>query len=48
MVAFVEREGGITIDEDYLHMKFMNQIEHFQKFREEDFKLLGKMSGTIK
>ncbi len=48
MVAFVEREGGITITEGYPHLKFMNQINHFQEFKKEDFRLLGKMIGCIK
>ena len=48
MIAFVEREGGVTITEDYLHMKFMSQIKHFHELQYEDFKLLGQMIGAVK
>lgn len=48
LIAFVEREGGVTITEDYPHLKFMNQIKCFQEFRKEEFEILGKMIGCIK
>ncbi len=48
MVAFVEKEGGVIITEDYPHMKFMNQVKYFQEMKTEDFTLLGKMIGCIK
>lgn len=47
-IAFVEREGGITIGEEYPHLKFINQLKHFGDFRNEEFKILGKMIGGTK
>ena len=47
-IAFVEREGGVTITEDYPHLKMLSQAKYFQELKQEDFKLLGKMIGCIK
>jgi len=47
-IAFVEREGGVMVDENYPHLKLMNQIKYFSEFRNEEFKILGKMIGCIK
>jgi len=48
MVAFVEREGGVTVTEDYPHLKLLNQFKYFAEFKHEDWTLLGKMIGAIK
>ena len=48
LVAFVEREGGCTVTEDYPHLKLLNQVKYFGEFRNEEFKMLGKMIGCIK
>lgn len=48
IIAFVEREGGVTITEDYPHMKLMNQAKYFADFRNEEYKILGKMLGVIR
>jgi len=48
LIAFIEREGGITVTEDYSHMKLMNQAKYFAEFRKEEFEMLGKMIGCIK
>ena len=48
LIAFVEREGGVTVTEDYPHLKLMNQAKYFSEFRDEEYKTLGKMMGVIK
>lgn len=48
LIAFVEREGGVTVTEDYPHLKLLNQVKHFGEFRKEEFEILGKMLGAIK
>jgi len=48
MIAFVEREGGVTVTESYPHLKLINQHKHFMELKQDDFKLIGKMLGAIK
>ena len=48
MIAFVEREGGVTVTVDYPHFKLLNQYKYFNEFKMDDWKLLGKMLGCVK
>jgi len=47
VICIVERQG-IIVDEDYPHLKLMNQIKQFQELRKEEFELIGKMLGCVK
>lgn len=47
-IAFVEREGGVMVTEDYPHLKLLNQLKYFAEFRTDEFKTIGKMIGCIK
>ena len=48
MIAFVEREAGVIVTEEYSHSKLMMQAKHFGELRKEEWTTLGKMIGCIK
>ena len=48
MVAYVEREGGVTVNLDYPHLKLLHQAKMFQEFKTDEFKMIGKMLGAVK
>jgi len=44
----VEREGGITVTEEYPHLKLLSQAKYFSEQKKEDFEIIGKMLGVVK